>query len=52
MTPDVPAKLSRRKYPDGTLKGFSDAVFDVVAAFARGGLNPDHWAGVIEEVQL
>jgi 60 kDa SS-A/Ro ribonucleoprotein len=32
--------------------GFSDAVFDVIAAFARGGLNADHWVGVIEEVRL
>jgi 60 kDa SS-A/Ro ribonucleoprotein len=32
--------------------GFSDAVFDVVAAFARGGLHADHWVGVIEEVRL
>ena len=27
--------------------GFSDAVFDVVAAFARGGLRADHWVGAI-----
>ncbi len=32
--------------------GFSDAVFDVIAAFARGGLRADHWVGVIEEVEL
>ena len=32
--------------------GFSDAVFDVLAAFARGGLEADHWVGVIEGVGL
>jgi 60 kDa SS-A/Ro ribonucleoprotein len=30
--------------------GFSDHVFDVIAEFARGELNADHWIGVIEEV--
>ena len=30
--------------------GFSDQVFDVIAAFACGELNADHWIGVIEEV--
>ena len=32
--------------------GFSDQVFDVIAEFARGELNADHWIGVIEEVIL
>jgi 60 kDa SS-A/Ro ribonucleoprotein len=32
--------------------GFSDQVFDVIAEFARGGLNADRWVGVIEEVIL
>lgn len=32
--------------------GFSDQVFDVVAAFRRGGSDGDHWAKVIEEVKL
>lgn len=32
--------------------GFSDAVFDLVAAFARGGLTPDHWVGVIDAITL
>jgi 60 kDa SS-A/Ro ribonucleoprotein len=32
--------------------GFSDQVFDVVAEFAAGRLNPDHWVGVIEQVAL
>ena len=30
--------------------GFSDHVFEVVAAFAEGGLGADHWVGVIEQV--
>ncbi len=32
--------------------GFSDAVFELVAAFARGGLGPDHWVGVIDALAL
>ena len=32
--------------------GFSDAVFEVIAAFARDELGPDHWVGQIERVEL
>jgi 60 kDa SS-A/Ro ribonucleoprotein len=32
--------------------GFSDQVFNVIAEFARGRLNADHWVGVIEAVAL
>ena len=32
--------------------GFSDHVFDVIAEFARGELNADHWIGVIDSVAL
>jgi 60 kDa SS-A/Ro ribonucleoprotein len=32
--------------------GFSDRVFDVIAEFARGELNNDHWIGVIKSVAL
>jgi 60 kDa SS-A/Ro ribonucleoprotein len=32
--------------------GFSDQVFDVIAEFARGELNADHWISVIESVAL
>jgi 60 kDa SS-A/Ro ribonucleoprotein len=32
--------------------GFSDQVFEVVADFAAGRLNADHWVGVIERVAL
>ena len=32
--------------------GFSDHVFDVIAAFAKGTLNTQHWVGVIEAVKL
>jgi 60 kDa SS-A/Ro ribonucleoprotein len=30
--------------------GFSDQVWNLIAEFARGELNVDHWIGVIEEV--
>ena len=32
--------------------GFSDNVFEVIAAFAKGQLGPDHWVGEIEKVKL
>ena len=32
--------------------GFSDQVFDIIADFARAGLNPDRWLSRIEEVKL
>ena len=32
--------------------GFSDQVFEVIAEFAAGRLNDDHWVGVIEAVEL
>jgi 60 kDa SS-A/Ro ribonucleoprotein len=32
--------------------GFSDQVFDVIAEFAAGRLNANHWVGVIEAVEL
>jgi 60 kDa SS-A/Ro ribonucleoprotein len=32
--------------------GFSDRVFDLIADFAAGRLDADHWVGVIEAVPL
>lgn len=32
--------------------GFSDQVFDVIAEFAAGRLNAEHWVGVIEAISL
>jgi len=32
--------------------GFSDAVFEIVAAFAAGDLNASHWVGLIEKIDL
>ena len=32
--------------------GFSDAVFEIVADFARGSLGPEHWMDEIEKVAL
>jgi 60 kDa SS-A/Ro ribonucleoprotein len=32
--------------------GFSDQVFEVIAAFAAGELEPDHWVGRIEAVEV
>lgn len=32
--------------------GFSDSVFELIATFAKGGLNAQHWVGAIEETVL
>lgn len=32
--------------------GFSDAVFDIISAFANNELNSDHFVGVIEQTEL
>jgi len=32
--------------------GFSDSVFEVITSFARGELGPDHWVGLIEQIEL
>ena len=32
--------------------GFSDAVFDIIARFARGELSADHWIGEIESMAV
>jgi len=32
--------------------GFSDAVFQIIAAFAAGELNPNHWVGLIDQIEL
>jgi 60 kDa SS-A/Ro ribonucleoprotein len=32
--------------------GFSDQVFEIMAEFAAGRLNRDHWVGLIEAVRI
>jgi 60 kDa SS-A/Ro ribonucleoprotein len=32
--------------------GFSDAVFEMIARFTQGRLDPDHWVGEIEKITL
>ena len=32
--------------------GFSDAVFDQIAAFADGKTGPDHWVAQIERIAI
>ena len=32
--------------------GFSDAVFEIVADFAKGRLGPAHWVGEIEKIEV
>jgi 60 kDa SS-A/Ro ribonucleoprotein len=44
QAPDAPDVLN--------VGGFSDSVFEVVAEFAAGRLDADHWVGVIERIAL
>lgn len=32
--------------------GFSDAVFEIVGAFAEGSIGPAHWVGEIEKIEV
>jgi 60 kDa SS-A/Ro ribonucleoprotein len=32
--------------------GFSDHVFEVMANFSTGKMDPDHWVGAIEKIEL
>lgn len=32
--------------------GFSDVVFEIIARFAAGELNADHWVGLIDQTEL
>jgi 60 kDa SS-A/Ro ribonucleoprotein len=32
--------------------GFSDQVFEIIAAFAEGRLGAAHWVGVIDAIEL
>jgi 60 kDa SS-A/Ro ribonucleoprotein len=32
--------------------GFSDVVFDITKMFVEGTLSPDHWVGVIENIEI
>ncbi len=32
--------------------GFSDTVFEIIASFASGESNPNHWVGLIEKIAL
>lgn len=32
--------------------GFSDSVFEIIAAFAAGELHADHWVGLIEQIEV
>ena len=32
--------------------GFSDQVFELIAEFAAGRMNADHWVGVIEQLRV
>ena len=32
--------------------GFSDAEFEIIASFAVGELNPNHWVGLIDEIEI
>lgn len=50
----APYGTTQAKERDDVLNigGFSDTVFDQIAAFASGEMGPDHWVGQIEAVTV
>ena len=50
----APYGTTQAKERDDVLNigGFSDVVFDQIAAFAAGILGPAHWVGEIEKVEI
>ena len=50
----APYGTTQAKERDDVLNigGFSDTVFDQIAAFASGKMGPDHWVGQIEAVEV
>ena len=49
-----PYGTTQAKEADDVLNvgGFSDAVFDIIAAFAKGQLGAAHWVGEIDKIEL
>ena len=50
----APYGMTQAKERDDVLNigGFSDTVFDQIAAFASGEMGPDHWVGQIAAVEV
>ncbi|RYG91706.1 TROVE domain-containing protein [Loktanella sp. IMCC34160] len=50
----APYGTAQAKERDDVLNvgGFSDAVFDQIAAYAGGRMGPDHWVGEIEKIAI
>jgi 60 kDa SS-A/Ro ribonucleoprotein len=52
---DLTPNRTTQAYEDESILnvgGFSDAVFELLGEFAKGGLSPGHWTDVIEAVRL
>ena len=45
-----PTVQAKERHDILNIGGFSDQVFDVIAEFASGNLNANHWVGVIENI--
>jgi 60 kDa SS-A/Ro ribonucleoprotein len=52
LAPNTTTQAAERVGDILNIGGFSDSVFDVIATFAKGTLNPNHWAGVIESERI
>jgi 60 kDa SS-A/Ro ribonucleoprotein len=51
LQPDATTQAAERE-DILNIGGFSDQVFEVITAFASGRLDPEHWTGRIEAVEL
>jgi 60 kDa SS-A/Ro ribonucleoprotein len=52
LAPNTTTQAAERVGDILNIGGFSDSVFDVIATFAKGTLNPNHWVGVIESERI
>lgn len=52
LVPNTSTQTAERVGDILNIGGFSDSVFDVIAAFATGTLDPNHWVGVIESERI
>ncbi|HVX86756.1 MAG TPA: RNA-binding protein [Phycisphaerae bacterium] len=52
LVPNTHTQAAERVGEILNIGGFSDSVFDVIARFADGTLDPHHWVGVIERERI
>ncbi len=52
LSPNTTTQAAERRGEILNIGGFSDSVFDVIAKFASGSSNPNHWVDAIESERI